>query len=157
MRNNKTERQLWGTLSRGVASEWPQQRARFTRFEVDTEVGVADVEYVAPGWHGWIELKATATVRPDSPLRCGHPFTAAQCAWLLAHHAPGACLRSWLLIGISGRVGWRGFLLLDALHAVSFLRPVPPTLNALQGRGIVAHDNITTVLRALVSTDEKEK
>lgn len=146
----KTERHLWAALQRVLHAQRVVGHA--SRFEVTTQTGVSDVEYVLNGWHGWVELKVSATARDDSPLRLGHALTAEQCAWLLSHHVPMRHLRSWMLIGLGGRSGgWRGFVLLPAPATPRFLRPVAPSLGGLRRDGFEMLRTIDAVVQRLTT------
>lgn len=108
-----TEAQLWRTFegaARGTDVE-------LTRIETSTVVGVSDVEYVTPLWHGWIETKVALTKRDTTPLKCTHPLTLEQYGWIVRHHGVTRSLRSWVLIGLGGAPRWRGFLLVPAPQA----------------------------------------
>jgi len=148
----RTEQHLWRALERAAE----RRGVQCARIEVTTLVGVSDVEYVTEGWAGWIELKVSATARPETPLRFGSPFTAEQCAWLLAHHAPAQRLRSWLLVGLARGRGWRGLVLLPAPRAVCFLRPIKPSLTELQALGVPVHLDIHEAVHQLIKPEEKE-
>lgn len=146
---NRTEQHLWHALRDAVRVV---EGARFTRFENALEVGVSDVEYVLRPWHGWVELKVSATVREASPLRFGHELTAEQCSWLLAHHYPRRYLRSWVLVGMYGRgLGWKGFMLLPATSTTQFLRSTQPSVLSLRAQGHLMHRDMTSVVRELVN------
>lgn len=151
MTTRKTERQLWDTLQRAL------QRAGYaggaTRFEVTTAEGVSDVEYVLAGWHGWVELKVSPVVRLTSLLRFGSPFTAGQCAWLLAHHNPRRHLRSWLLIGMyDGRGAWAEFMLLPAPATPALLRSSPTLAIVRAATGVGRCAEIECVVDRLTSS-----
>lgn len=150
----RTERQLWQTFYRALDRRL--LRGGAWRFEVLTQTGVSDVEYVLCGWHGWIELKVSTTRDEDAPLRFGSPFTVEQCTWLLAHHDPRRFLRSWLLIGFGAGARWRQLLLVPAPDSILLLRPAT-TLRMLRERSARAYSDMSLVIRCLVSSTTEEE
>lgn len=114
-----TESRLWRRLY--TCARRMGRTTLFTRIETSTCLGVADVEYVTPRLHGWIELKTTHTKQQDTPLALGSPFTVQQYNWLRAHDSPATNLRSWLLIGCHSATRWSSFILVPTQVAVRFL------------------------------------
>ena len=112
-----TEQRLW----RIMKTETDLTPHKFTRIETSTVEGVADVEYVAHPWQGWIELKTANLPRIGRAFFLHSPFTLAQCSWLLAHDAPKYHMRSWLLLGLIGSRTWKGFVLFPATMTTHLL------------------------------------
>lgn len=124
-----TEKRLWQVIKRG-AKKHPTHK--YTRIETVTVDGVSDVEYSAPPWHGWLELKAANMPGVGRPFRLHSDFTLAQCSWLIAHHTPRNRIRSWMLIGIIGKRTWQGFVLISA----------PLTTHLIKGRKGCPHEQL---------------
>ena len=120
-----TESKLWGVLKSAGKHD-------FTRIETSIAAGVADVEYVRPNFHGWVELKTAHQPRPGRPYALHCPLTVAQCTWLVRHHKPFQGLRSWVLLGILGTHTWAKFILISA----------PLTTHILQSRKAPAHERL---------------
>lgn len=117
----KTESDLWDGLDEmlfALQGTLPK-RSVFTRIESGaTSLGISDIEYVLPPWHGWIELKVCALPFPGRPYSPRSVFTMQQAAWLLAHHQPENCLRSWLLLGVVKDNRWNHFVLFPPPQAL---------------------------------------
>jgi len=147
-----TEAKLWSTLRAAL----PRGKGvRYTRIETGLiQAGVADVEYVHPPYHGWIELKVgLLSPHANAPLRLRHPFSFAQWAWLLTHDRPRDRLRSWLLVGVAARTapGWHAFVLCTAPAAVFLLegRRALPYAVLLAQPGVKAYNRPRQVLEAI--------
>lgn len=143
-----TETKLWKTLS--AAAEESQV---YTRIETSTATGVADVEYVASPWHGWIELKTCEVLRETSRLTLESPYTLAQLGWLLTHHDPAHHLRSWLLVGFRGARTWREWWLLSprASAALVHVRKAPSVQEMRSRKGIVRAATAQDVVKAVAT------
>lgn len=94
-----------------------------------THEGIADVEYVLPPWHGWLELKITYWPRkPRDPFYLQSPYTLMQAIWLLKHQRPTEHLRSWLLLGVGDTTGsrWSAFILIPPKVALRLMEGRKP-------------------------------
>ena len=145
-----TESKLWKILDQAS-----QDAGVFTRIETSTAVGIADVEYVAQPWHGWLELKTASMPRAGKPFSLHSPFTIAQCSWLVSHNAPRHFLRSWVLIGVIGARRWKQFILLPAQHTVHLIhvRKSPAHEWLLKRKGVF----YSTAIQDIVASIQREK
>lgn len=143
-----TETKLWQTLHKAADAAH-----LYTRIETSTAAGVADVEYVAAPWHGWIELKTCAVLRETSRLTLESPYTLAQLGWLLKHHDPAHRLRSWLLVGFRGARTWREWWLLSPRASVALVhvRKAPSVREMRERKGIVYGATAQDVVNAVAT------
>lgn len=122
-----TEGAMWKVLA-AAAKSIP---GRYTRIETgDTALGVSDIEYVTPNFHGWVESKVLMTSRDTSTFMFGTPYSSTQLLWLLEHHNPKRCLCSWLLVGKPKRLalGWDKWFLIPAPITSRLLSTHRPTI-----------------------------
>jgi hypothetical protein len=122
-----TEQRLWQVVKKQT-DKLPA--VTYTRIETGTIDGVSDIEYVAPPWCGWIELKTARMPRAGKPFSLQSDFTLLQCDWLLRHHVLSQRLRSWVLLGVVGQRTWKEFVLF----------PAPLTTYLLRARKGPAHE-----------------
>lgn len=128
---------------------------RFTRIETgDIVLGVSDIEYVTPKFHGWVESKVMAASRDTSTFMFKTPFKVEQMQWVLEHHNPKRYLVSWLLVGqprsILQGVGWERWFLLPAPVTTRLLKTIRPTIGeVLQWPEVVVCSTAAEVIRRL--------
>lgn len=128
---------------------------RYTRIETgDTTIGVSDIEYVTPNFHGWLESKVLATSRETSTFMFKTPFKLEQFKWLVEHHNPKNYLCSGLLVGQPKSLapGWLRWFLLPAPCTSRLLKVLRPTIgDVLQWPEVVVYATPLEVIRRLES------